>query len=585
MSFDSLGLKPELLRAVAEKGYTVPTPIQLEAIPAVLAGRDVLAGAQTGTGKTAGFVLPILQKLGDRGARNPRALVLTPTRELAAQVEQSVQDYGKYVNLRSQVIFGGVSERPQIDKARHGCDILVATPGRLLDLCEQRAVSLADVQIFVLDEADRMLDMGFIRDIKRVLKMLPAQRQNLMFSATYSDDIRNLANSFVKNPVSVQVTPRNATADKVEQSAYRVPKEHKRHLLAHLIKDGNWHQVLVFTRTKHGANRLTQQLERSGITALAIHGNKSQNARVRALEDFKDNKITALVATEVAARGLDIKELPHVVNYELPNVPEDYVHRIGRTARAGSTGAAVSLVSPDEMSYLRDIEKLLKRSVEFAPTPKFEIKEGSHPTRGEREGEPREYQPHQDPRRRSEHRRPRPQHGGRGAPRAVPGRANHDAYADILAAEVGAPAREERAQPEQREGNPNRDHAPRDTQGRHRGGGRPGGGHGGGRRDESRRGGNPRGGHSQSGNTQGGNHRRGDSPGGPSQGGPSQGGHGQRSPHGGRSDGQRGHTGRGGGSRGRSGFARGARSAGGGGNRSGGGGTGGSSGGGFSRMN
>src|SRR5689334_21403777 len=433
MSFDSLGLKPELLRAVADKGYTVPTPIQSEAIPAVLSGRDVLAGAQTGTGKTAGFTLPLLQKLDKRGARNPRALVLTPTLELAAQVEQSVQDYGKYVNLRSQVSFGGVSEGPQIDKARHGCDILVATPGRLLDLCEQRAVSLAEVQIFVLDEADRMLDMGFIRDIKRVLKMLPAQRQNLMFSATYSDDIRNLANSFVKNPVSVQVTPRNATADKVEQSAYRVPKDHKRHLLAHLITEGNWHQVLVFTRTKHGANRLTQQLERAGITAMAIHGNKSQNARVRALEDFKDNKITALVATEVAARGLDIKELPHVVNYELPNVPEDYVHRIGRTARAGSTGAAISLVSPDELPYLKDIEKLLKRSVEFTPTPKFEIKEGTHTPRAESR-EAGEYSPHRDPRRRPEHRSGggrgghgggrhggRGQDRGRGAPRTEAG--------------------------------------------------------------------------------------------------------------------------------------------------------------------
>jgi ATP-dependent RNA helicase RhlE len=442
MSFDSLGLKPELLRAVADKGYSEPTPIQLQAIPAVLAGRDVLAGAQTGTGKTAGFVLPILQKLGTRGARSPRALVLTPTRELAAQVEQSVKDYGKYVDLRSQAIFGGVSERPQIDKARQGCDILVATPGRLLDLAEQRAVSLAEVQIFVLDEADRMLDMGFIHDIKRVLKMLPQQRQNLMFSATYSDDIRDLASRFVKNPVSVQVTPRNATADKVEQSAYRVPKEHKRHLLAHLIKEGDWHQVLVFTRTKHGANRLTQQLERAGITAMAIHGNKSQNARVRALEDFKENRITALVATEVAARGLDIKELPHVVNYELPNVPEDYVHRIGRTARAGSTGAAVSLVSPDELSLLKDIEKMLKRPVEFAATPKFEIKEGTHTPRAE-SAEPGEYQPHQDPRRRPDQHRSR-QGGGRGgqrggrrgasgggrghAPRAEAGRASHDAY-------------------------------------------------------------------------------------------------------------------------------------------------------------
>ncbi|MBC8026163.1 MAG: DEAD/DEAH box helicase, partial [Steroidobacteraceae bacterium] len=435
MSFDSLGLKPELLRAVADKGYTVPTPIQLDAIPPVLAGRDVLAGAQTGTGKTAGFVLPILQRLGARGQRNPRCLVLVPTRELAAQVEQSVKDYGKYVDLRSHVVFGGVSERPQIDKLRFGCDILVATPGRLLDLAEQRAVSLSEVQIFVLDEADRMLDMGFIHDLKRVLKLLPAQRQNLMFSATYSDDIRDLANRFVKNPVSVQVTPRNATAEKVEQSAYRVPKEHKRHLLAHLIKEGDWHQVLVFTRTKHGANRLTQQLEKAGVTAMAIHGNKSQNARVRALEDFKENRITALVATEVAARGLDIKELPHVVNYELPNVPEDYVHRIGRTARAGSTGAAVSLVSPDEVSLLRDIEKLLKRAIEFLPTPQFEIKEGTHTPRADSR-EAGEYSPHQDPRRRPENRRGGGGGGGgrrgsgqRGAPRGGgPGRAGHEAY-------------------------------------------------------------------------------------------------------------------------------------------------------------
>src|SRR5688572_8106319 len=441
MSFEILGLMPELLRAVADKGYTTPTAIQSEAIPAVLAGRDVLAGAQTGTGKTAGFTLPLLQLLGARGPRNPRALVLTPTRELAAQVEQSVKDYGKYVDLRSLVIFGGVSEKPQIDKLRHGCDILVATPGRLLDLAQQRAVSLADVKIFVLDEADRMLDMGFIRDIKRVLQMLPAQRQNLMFSATYSDDIRDLASRFVKNPVSVQVTPRNATADKVEQSAYRVPKDHKRHLLAHLIKDGNWHQVLVFTRTKHGANRLTQQLERAGINAMAIHGNKSQNARVKALQDFKDNKITALVATEVAARGLDIKELPHVVNYELPNVPEDYVHRIGRTARAGSTGAAVSPVSAAELSYLRDIEKLLKQKIEFVQAPQFEIKEGTHTPRADSAGGG-EYQPHQDPRRRPEHRRSgggqgrsggrqggRPGGGAsRGGSRSAAGTASHDAY-------------------------------------------------------------------------------------------------------------------------------------------------------------
>jgi ATP-dependent RNA helicase RhlE len=539
MSFETLGLKPELLRAVADKGYTVPTPIQLQAIPAVLAGGDVLAGAQTGTGKTAGFTLPLLQRLGARGGRNPRALVLTPTRELAAQVAQSVQDYGKYGDLRTQVIFGGVSEKPQIDKARHGCDILVATPGRLLDLCEQRAVSLAEIQVFILDEADRMLDMGFIRDIKRILKMLPQQRQNLMFSATYSDDIRQLAGGFLRKPTMLQVTPSNATADKVEQSAYRVPKDHKRHLLAHLITEGNWHQVLVFCRTKHGANRLTQQLERSGINAMAIHGNKSQNARVKALQDFKENRITALVATEVAARGLDIKELPHVVNYELPNVPEDYVHRIGRTARAGSTGSAVSLVSPDEISYLRDIEKLLKRKIDVVEPPKYEIKEGTHTPRSEANGETREYQPHQDPRRRPEHRRSGGGGGGRGRP-------NHSGG------------------------------------GRH-GGGQRGGSPGAGRADHSAymqsndaprsdapRADAPRSDAHPGARSHGGGHRSG------GHGGQRAGGHGG----GGRRGGQ-GGPGRGNGGGNRGGFARGARS---GGSRSGGGDSGSGSGGGFSRI-
>ena len=375
MSFEHLGLKPELLRAVAEKGYTTPSPIQAQAIPAVLSGRDLIAGAQTGTGKTAAFVLPILQRLTQSAhtGRTPRALVLTPTRELAAQVAESARNYGKYASVRTAVVFGGVSINPQIDAMRSGCDVLIATPGRLLDLCEQRAVDLRAVQVFVLDEADRMLDMGFIHAIRRVLKLLPAQRQNLMFSATYSEDIRELANRFLRDPATVEVAARNATADRVEQTAYRVSKEHKRHLLAHLIDSGNWHQVLVFTRTKHGANRLAQQLEGSGIRSAAIHGNKSQGARVRALADFKDNRITALVATEVAARGLDIKELPHVVNYELPNVPEDYVHRIGRTARAGTTGSAVSLVSPDEAPLLRDIERLLRRALPIAPLPEFPI--------------------------------------------------------------------------------------------------------------------------------------------------------------------------------------------------------------------
>jgi ATP-dependent RNA helicase RhlE len=373
MSFADLGLKPELLRALVEKGYTVPTPIQAQAIPAVLSGGDVLAGAQTGTGKTAAFVLPVLQKLGQAAGRAPRALVLTPTRELAAQVAESARTYGRYAGLRTIVVFGGVSINPQIDSLHSGCDLLVATPGRLLDLVEQRALDLRSVQVFVLDEADRMLDMGFIPAIRRVVKLLPPQRQNLMFSATYSEDIRELAGRILRNPVNIEVSPRNATAERVDQQVYRVSKEHKRHLLAHLIDAGNWHQVLVFTRTKHGANRLSQQLESNGIRSAAIHGNKSQGARVRALSDFKSNKITALVATEVAARGLDIKELPHVVNYELPNVPEDYVHRIGRTARAGGSGCAVSLVSPDETPLLKDIERMLKRSLPVSALPQFEI--------------------------------------------------------------------------------------------------------------------------------------------------------------------------------------------------------------------
>jgi ATP-dependent RNA helicase RhlE len=349
MSFSDLGLAPALLRALAEKGYDVPTPIQSRAIPAILAGRDVLAGAQTGTGKTAAFVLPILQKLSGGTARAPRALVLTPTRELAAQVADSARTYGKYASPRSQVVFGGVGINPQISALHRGCDLLVATPGRLIDLAEQNKVDLRHVQYLVLDEADRMLDMGFIRPIRRIVKMLPTQRQTLMFSATYSDEIRELASHILRNPESIDVAPRNAAAERVEHRVYRVPKEHKRHLLAHLIVASNWHQVLVFARTKHGANRLAGLLDADGIRTAAIHGNKSQAQRVRALADFKANKVTALVATEVAARGLDIKELPQVVNYELPNVPEDYVHRsvarlAGRSALAARYRKAASQV-------------------------------------------------------------------------------------------------------------------------------------------------------------------------------------------------------------------------------------------------
>jgi ATP-dependent RNA helicase RhlE len=383
MSFSDLGLLPELLRAVADKGYDTPSPIQIQAIPAVLAGRDVLAGAQTGTGKTAGFVLPILQRLAadaaNAASRAPRALVLTPTRELAAQVAQSARDYGQHMPLRTYQVFGGVSINPQITALRNGCDILVATPGRLLDLAQQRALDLSKIQVLVLDEADRMLDMGFIHDIRRIIKLLPQKRQNLLFSATYSDDIRALAERLLHNPLSVQVAPRNAPIELVEQRAYRVQKEQKRHLLVHLIQEGQWRQVLIFTRTKHGANRLAQQLEGAGIQAAAIHGNKSQAARVKALDMFKRGQVTCLVATEVAARGLDIKELPQVVNYELPNVPEDYVHRIGRTGRAGSAGEAISLVSSDESGLLRDIERVLRRSIPTLPTPVFKIVESSLP--------------------------------------------------------------------------------------------------------------------------------------------------------------------------------------------------------------
>lgn len=365
MDFNSLGLSAETLRAVAEQGYSTPTPIQAKAIPVVLQGRDLLAAAQTGTGKTAGFTLPLLERL--RGERSqpkmPRGLVLTPTRELAAQVLESVRNYGKHLPLRATAIFGGVGINPQIEALRRGVDILVATPGRLLDHVSQRTLDLSRVEILVLDEADRMLDMGFIHDIRKVLKLLPPKRQNLLFSATFSDEIRKLISGVLHNPVSVEVTPPNSTAERVTQLVHPVEKGQKRALLSHLISQGDWQQVLVFTRTKHGANRLAQQLERDGHSSAAIHGNKSQGARTKALADFKQGAVRVLVATDIAARGLDIEALPHVVNYELPNVPEDYVHRIGRTARAGAEGAAVSLVSGDERKLLGGIERLLGQKV------------------------------------------------------------------------------------------------------------------------------------------------------------------------------------------------------------------------------
>ncbi|MES1191462.1 MAG: DEAD/DEAH box helicase [Steroidobacter sp.] len=373
MMFNELGLLPELLRAVTERGYTQPTPVQARAIPDILAGRDMLAGAQTGTGKTAGFTLPLLQRLhtGQRAGLAPRALVLVPTRELAAQVADSVRDYGKHLSLRCAVIFGGVNINPQIAALRRGTDILVATPGRLLDHVQQRTTDLSQIELFVLDEADRMLDMGFIHDIKRVLKLLPSKRQNLMFSATYSQDIRKLAQGLLRNPVEVEVARRNTAVESVSQLVHCVPKDTKRALLSHLIRANDWPQALVFTRTKHGANRLVAQLSDDSITAAAIHGNKSQSARINALKNFKSGALRVLVATEVAARGLDIKELPYVVNYELPNVPEDYVHRIGRTGRAGATGVAISLVAPDETGLLKDIERLIGKSIARQPVPQL----------------------------------------------------------------------------------------------------------------------------------------------------------------------------------------------------------------------
>ena len=383
MSFESLGLCEPILRAITAAGYTQATPIQLQAIPAVLSGKDLLAGAQTGTGKTAGFTLPILQRLTDRpaklvnGRRPIRTLVLTPTRELAAQVEESIRTYGKFLPIKSTVIFGGVGQNPQIDAIRRGVDVLVATPGRLLDLHQQRAVDLSQIEIFVLDEADRMLDMGFVHDIKKVLAVLPKSvdgvvRQNLLFSATFSDDIKALADRLLNAPQLIEVARRNTTAQTIAQKIHFVDRDRKKELLMKLIKEGDWRQVLVFNRTKHGANRLAEQLDESGISSMAIHGNKSQTARTKALADFKAGSLRVLVATDIAARGIDIDQLPHVVNFDLPNVAEDYVHRIGRTGRAGAQGEAISLVTVDEVTFLSDIEALTKQTLLREVIPGFE---------------------------------------------------------------------------------------------------------------------------------------------------------------------------------------------------------------------
>lgn len=375
MTFADLNLCEPVQRAIADAGYTIPTPIQAQAIPYVLRGGDLLAGAQTGTGKTAGFTLPILHRLTEHPlntpAGKPRCLILSPTRELAAQIGESVTTYGKYLPLKSMVVFGGVGVNPQINRLRKPVDILVATPGRLLDLVQQKALDLSGIEILVLDEADRMLDMGFIHDIKKVLALLPKKRQNLLFSATFSDEIKQLADNLLNAPDLVEVARRNASNALIEQSVHMVPQAHKRAMVSHLIKQNQWTQVLIFTRTKHGANRLAEKLVKDGIPAMAIHGNKNQNARTAALAEFKAGTIPALVATDIAARGLDIDQLPQVVNFELPNVPEDYVHRIGRTGRAGASGAAISLVDREELKMLKDIERLIKREIPRVPVEGF----------------------------------------------------------------------------------------------------------------------------------------------------------------------------------------------------------------------
>ena len=404
MSFDNLGLIPSLLKAVKEKGYEVPSPIQEKAIPLILKGKDILASAQTGTGKTAGFTLPLLQRLSsnpNNGKRNIRALILTPTRELAAQIYDNVLEYSTHLNLRSTVIFGGVNQRPQVATLRQGVDVLIATPGRLLDLVNQKVLFLSSVNILVLDEADRMLDMGFKRDLDKIMSIIPRQRQNLLFSATFSKEIKFLAREILNNPEIVEATPENTTVEAIVQKAYKVDKNKKAALVIKLILEGGWFQVLVFTRTKHGANNLCKKMIKSNIKAAAIHGNKSQSARTKALSGFKNGTVEVLVATDIAARGLDIPLLPHVINFELPNIPEDYVHRIGRTGRAGAKGEALSLVSSEENNYLRDIEKLIGNRIQistvegfepdpnYVPTEKTQRSRVKHKSRNPNKGFPR----------------------------------------------------------------------------------------------------------------------------------------------------------------------------------------------------
>lgn len=376
ITFADLGLSDPILKAVTDKGYTTPSPIQEKAIPSVMQGKDVLAAAQTGTGKTAGFTLPILHRLSEStkrvDRRAVRALILTPTRELASQIKKNIEDYSCNLDMTSLVVFGGVKINPQISKLKQGVDILVATPGRLLDLCQQRACDLSQLEILVLDEADRMLDMGFINDIKKIMKYVPQKRQTLLFSATFSNEIKTIAKQFLHNPVLVEVAAQNTTAERVEQRAYKCDQGSKPELAIHLIEQGNWNQVLIFTKTKHGANRLSDRLQKAGITSSAIHGNKSQGARERALQGFKDKTVRVLCATDIAARGIDIAHLPHVINYELPNVPADYVHRIGRTGRAGQSGEALSLVCNNERAFLVQIEKLISQKIPLNTEDGFE---------------------------------------------------------------------------------------------------------------------------------------------------------------------------------------------------------------------